>query len=221
MRPRSSVSMARKAASEAISIRRNGSLNSIQSNSTTSPSSRVALPVQIAMALANRAARCARGQQRFEAADVGFGPCLERIELAQVRGVTEQRADLLEVLPHRRDDGLRRAQWMLLATAGVRPWKLAICRARASMCAVVSSPRACTALSSWLCGNWRIFSTYSMAGPLPPSCGALSLPVTGSTSRYRPSVRRWLRRSSSPQKCWRCSRLVKSRKPKFTGFLIL
>ena len=95
-------------------------MNSMQSNSTTSPSSRVALPRCRSpwhSRIAPLAARVASsGSRRLMLASVqararhraGAGP-----------GVTEQRADLLEVLPHRRDDGLRRAQWIKSAgTAG-------------------------------------------------------------------------------------------------------
>ncbi len=43
-------------------------------------------------------------EQRTQALDTGFGPFLERIQLAEIFGFAEQWANLFEVLPHRRND---------------------------------------------------------------------------------------------------------------------
>ncbi len=70
----------------------------------------------------------------------------------------------------------------MLATHVVR-WNAATLAANASTWAADNSPRASTRLANASCENARIFTAYSIAGPVPPRTGESTLPVIGTTSR--------------------------------------
>lgn len=81
--------------------------------------------MNVAMAFANRAVGGALLKQGLQTGKAALRPGLQGIDLQQVGLVAEQRADLFEVLPHRRDDGAGVAQrviggdpWCVLVEAG-------------------------------------------------------------------------------------------------------
>ncbi len=74
--------------------------------------------VKIAMAFANEALLTALFEQWLQTADGRFGPVEQGVQLLQIGRFAEQRADLFEVLPHRRDYGFGSAERMV----GGHPW---------------------------------------------------------------------------------------------------
>ncbi len=69
--------------------------------------------VDVAVAFADEALRLALLEHRQQAFEAAFRPGFEGIQLLQVGLVLEQRANLLEILPHRRHAGLGGAQRVL------------------------------------------------------------------------------------------------------------
>ena len=69
--------------------------------------------MQIAVAFADEALLAALLEQGLQAGDAGFGPVQQGVELLQVCLFGEQRTNLFEVLPHRRDDPLGAVQRMI------------------------------------------------------------------------------------------------------------
>ena len=63
--------------------------------------------VDITVAFADETLGLALGEQWLEAFEAAFGPGLQGVQLQQVGLVAEERADLLEVLPHRGHDAVR------------------------------------------------------------------------------------------------------------------
>ena len=72
-----------------------------------------------------------------------------------------------------------------------------------------------------LSGSSLILTAYSTTAPDPPMESAPSLNVISSTPRYTSGQSLLLSSTSAEQKCFLFSRVLKSRKPRFTGFLTL
>jgi hypothetical protein len=88
------------------------------------------------------------------------------------------------------------------------------------MCAGVSSPLACRVLSNWLCGNWRIFRRIRRLGRRRPVAG---FGAAGDRQHFQVQIlgQALVEAQFFVAEMLAGLQLVKSRKPKFTGFFTL
>ena len=108
----------------------------------------------------------------------------ERIQLRELRVACPAAAGSREVLPRDARGRVRRAERVRRARRRLRPGAPPRPRRRARRCRPRSVRRGRAAsLARAPCGNSRIFTAYSMAGPSPPIAGASTLPVIATTSR--------------------------------------
>jgi hypothetical protein len=166
------------------SIQRISSLNSMQSKIVRRALDKSDVAeVEVAMTFAHEALATASRHRGRASGVLALRPRGQRSEFRDLRLRVQKRPDLREVLQRRSEHGCRGAEGSADTGHARRVVNAATLAASVSMWTADNSPRTSTWLARPSCGNSRIFTAYSMAGPLPPRTGASTLPVIATTSR--------------------------------------
>ena len=124
--------------------------------------------MQIAVALAHEALRAAMRERAAARGVLSFGPGPKLPELGALRVGGQQRAELRKAFLREAQDFVGCAERAVGGATSIVPWKPATLAASASISAAPSWPRSSSRLASASCGNSRILTAYSIAGPAPP-----------------------------------------------------